>query len=53
MLEEISKEVEPRASGVQLVEISDDEVLLEPQGAVQRSGVDKCGFDPAEITLYA
>ena len=45
--------MEPRASGVQLVEISDDEVLLEPQGAVQRSGVDKCGFDPAEITLYA
>ena len=30
LLEEISKEVEPRASGVQLVEISDDEVLLEP-----------------------
>ena len=53
LLEEISMKMEPRASGLQLVEISDDEVLLKPQGAVQRSGVDKCGFDPAEITLYA
>ena len=30
LLEEISMKVEPRASGLQLVEISDDEVLLEP-----------------------
>ena len=46
-------EVEPGASGVQLVENSDDEVLLEPQGAFQRSGVGKDGIDLAEITLYA
>ena len=53
LLEEISMEVEPRALGVQLVEITNDEVLLEPQGEIQRSGVDKCGIDPAEISLYA
>ena len=36
-----------------MVENSDDEVLLEPQGAFQKSGVGKDGIDPAEITLYA
>ena len=45
LLEEISMEVEPRASGVQLVEIYDDEVLLEPQDAFQRSGVGKNGIN--------
>ena len=53
LLEEISMKVEPKASGLQLVKISNDEVLLEPQGVVQRNGVDKCGLDPIEITLYA
>ncbi|XP_075645875.1 uncharacterized protein LOC142617069 [Castanea sativa] len=53
LLEKISMEVEPRASSVQLVEISNEEVLLEPQGAFQRSGVGKDGFDLAKITLYA
>lgn len=53
LLEGTTMEVEPRASEVQLVKITDDEVLLEPQGAIQKSGVDKCGIDPAEITLYA
>ncbi|XP_075659161.1 uncharacterized protein LOC142629051 [Castanea sativa] len=32
LLEEISMEVEPRASGVQLVEITDDEVFVVPTG---------------------
>ena len=30
LLEEISMKVEPKASGLQLVKISNDEVLLEP-----------------------
>ena len=53
LLEEISMKVEPKALGLQLGKISNDKVLLEPQGIVQRNRVDKCGLDPIEITLYA
>ena len=47
LLEEIM-EVEPKSSGVQLVEINEDEVLLDNQDVSLRSGMDF-----AEITLYA
>ena len=47
LLEEVM-EVEPKPSGVQLVEINEDEVLFDNQDVSLRSGV-----DPTEITLYA
>ena len=48
-LEGLTREVDSKPPGIQLVKINEDEVVLEPQGSVQDGGVD----NSTEITLYA